>query len=342
MGKKAVKIVLACLVLVVVVAGAAAWHVLRVEDIPEQLEALDAQREPKDIVIPGMSEQRDLVFANLADKKTVLLVLGFQGMEEGRQINRALNRWTLPETTQGYMIGDAAGFGFLRNKLEKMIGFWNEETRFPLYLDFEGSVAGTFKLPKGHHGLVVLGPDLEVLLRHSGPMEESGIESLREMLGATEPPPGPTAPPFEVGTLSNESCAGKICALAFLGEPVSGKKLEDDDDETSEKEMLELMRRPAYHLAMSLRWMEKFDKEVSAVVVGSLEDVELADTWTLLEDSEQARKAFELAEDETALLVVDADGRLAFRESGVIPQWKLSRAYHVMGVKHDDKGRHRD
>jgi hypothetical protein len=344
MGKKVIKILLACLVLLVVVAGATAWKVLRVEEIPEQLEALDAQTEPRDIVIPGMSDQPDLVFAKLDGKTTVLLVVGFKGMDEGRLVHRALNRWTLPDTVQGYMIGDAAGFGFLREKLEKMIGFWGEEMRFPLYLDFEGSVTEAFKLPKGHHGLVVLGPDLDVLMRHSGPMEEAGIEGLREMLGASEPPPGPEAPTFEVGPLSNDTCAGKVCALAFLGEPVSGKDLpgEDDGKERSEEEMRELFRRPAYRMAMSIKRMEEFEKEVGAVVVGSLEDVEIADTWTRLEDSEQGRKAFEIADDETAFLVVDAEGRVAFRESGLIPSWKMSQATHVMGLKHRDHDHDRD
>lgn len=341
MGKKAVKIALAILVLLGVVVGATAWKVLHVEKIPETLEALDEQAEPRDIVIPGMSGGPDLVFATLEGKTTVLLVVGFQGMEEGRLIQRALNRWTLPETTQGYMIGDAAGFGLLKKKLEKWLVFWGEEMRFPLYLDFEGSVLEAFKLPKGHHGLVVLGPDMEVLLRHSGPVDEPGVEQLREMLGASEPEPGPAAPTFEVGPLSNDTCAGKVCALAFLGEPVSGKKLpgEDDGKERSEEEMLELFRRPAYRMAMTLTRMEEFEKEVGAVVVGSLEDVEIAEAWTHLENSAQGRKAFDLADDETALLVLDTEGRIAFRESGLIPSWKMSQAFHVMGVKHRDHGR---
>ena len=49
--------------------------------------------------------------------------------------------------------------------VEDFVRFFEKESRFPIYVDFEGAMMKTFKLVKGHHGFVVLGPEGEVLQR---------------------------------------------------------------------------------------------------------------------------------------------------------------------------------
>ena len=130
-------------------------------------------------------------------------------------------RWTYPDNVAGFAIGDAEGFGLLASKIEEFVGPMRPELRLPLYIDFEGAATKTFKLPKGHVGVVVLDPTGAVVYRHSGKMEPAEIEKLRGLLGASLPTPTP-APAFKVGELDNAACAGRTPSSSAARTKVSG------------------------------------------------------------------------------------------------------------------------
>ena len=232
---------------------------------------LTIEADPTEIVIEGLGDQPTLRLAELKGHHAFFVLVGAHSAKskEGEEINRALNRWIYPEGTTGYIIGDAEGFGLLRDKITKIMGNFAEEVRFPLYVDFEGVFMQTFKLPKGHHALVVLGPDGEPLFRHSGGVEGAGIDEVRELLGAQEPPPGPEPPAFSLGPLDHERCAQRTCAIAFLGEPVEQADVPGieggfagDDDEGFER-----MRNPSVRIVRTL--LPTRLEEADGVIVGS-------------------------------------------------------------------------
>ena len=159
--------------LMVVLAGATAWAFLHVEDIPEELET---PGDPASIEIPGVGSQPRLVVKDLQGAQAFFVSVGIQSWksEDGRRLNRALNRWVLPEQTQGFIVFDAEGLGFLQESAGKYMDVFGKETRFAMYGDFEGVVRDVFKLPQGHHGFVVLGPDGEIQLRKVGGVANEG------------------------------------------------------------------------------------------------------------------------------------------------------------------------
>ena len=330
-----VKIGLVALALLVVFGAVTAWRLFRVEGIPEVLEPIEA--DPTEIVIEGLGDQPTLRLAELKGHHAFFVLVGAHSAKskEGEEINRALNRWIYPEGTTGYIIGDAEGFGLLRDKITKIMGNFAEEVRFPLYVDFEGVFMQTFKLPKGHHALVVLGPDGEPLFRHSGGVEGAGIDEVRELLGAQEPPPGPEPPAFSLGPLDHERCAQRTCAIAFLGEPVEQADVPGieggfagDDDEGFER-----MRNPSVRIVRTL--LPTRLEEADGVIVGRISGLEL-ETWTSIAEDESARAAFEVAPDEAALVII-SEGRIAFFDRGLIPLYRWSAAADLLGIELDDR-----
>jgi predicted transcriptional regulator len=336
MRRPMVKLALGALALAVVLGGLALWRLFRVEDIPEQLEEVEA--DPAQIVIEGMGDQAPLRLRELQGRHAFFVLVGPHSAKsrEGETINRALNRWTYPETTVGFIIGDAEGFGVFREKITGMMEHFAEELRFPLYADFEGVFMQTFKLPKGHHALVVLGPEGEVLLRRSGGVEgDDDIEQVRTMLGASEPPPGPEAPTFSVGPLDQAHCAERICAIAFLGEAVARTDIpgidggfSGDDDEGFAK-----MRNPSIRIMRTL--LPTRLEKAEGVVVGRTSDLEL-ETWSTVDEAADARAAFDLAPDEAALVVIE-HGRISFFDRGLIALYRWSTAADLLGIDINDR-----
>ena len=83
---------------------------LRVEDLPEgELEAME--RSPDEVVLSSVGHGEDLRLADLRGQTSVLVFEGVQSMrsEQGKEVNRALNRWVLPEGTHGYIVWDGEG-----------------------------------------------------------------------------------------------------------------------------------------------------------------------------------------------------------------------------------------
>jgi predicted transcriptional regulator len=335
MRRRIVKLTLGALALVVVLGALAVWRLFRVEDIPEELEPIEA--DPAQVVIEGTGDQPALRLGELRGQHAFFVLIGAHSAKsrEGETINRALNRWTYPETTVGFIIGDAEGFGMFRDKITGIMEHFGQEVRFPLYVDFEGAFMQTFKLPKGHHALVVLGPDGEVLLRRSGGVEGDEIEEVRTMLGAAEPPQGPEAPPFAAGDLDRDRCAERTCAIAFLGEPVTRSDVPGIDGgfEGPEEEAFEKMRNPSIRIMRTL--LPTRLEQAEGVLVGRTSELEL-ETWSRVDDAPEARAAFELADDEAALVIIER-GRIRFFDRGVIPLYRWGTAADLLGVDLDDR-----
>ncbi|MFY0534963.1 hypothetical protein [Nannocystis pusilla] len=214
------KIALGLVLLVLILLGLVAWMLRsRAEEIPDELPAINvAEADPQKLVIPGSGGLGDLVLADLKGRTVYIIVEDRESMaaRESSAMSRAMARWSYPDTVSGFAVGDAEGFGLLASKIEEFIGPMRPELRLPLYIDFQGAITKTFKLPKGHVGIVVLDPAGAVVYRHSGKMEPAEIETLRGLLGATLPAP-PPAPTFKVGELDNAACAGRTCTFVFLG-----------------------------------------------------------------------------------------------------------------------------
>jgi len=332
-GTRRIAIVLVAVVLLLV--GGGAW-LLRVEDIPDVLPPV--QGDPTALTIPPLTGEPPLALGELAGKTAFFVVVGAQtgDSKEGQALNRALNRWSYPSTTVGYIVGDAEGFSVFRDRIVKVMEHFGAEMRFPLYVDFAGDFVRTFALPKGHHGFVVLGPDGSVLLRKSGGIEADGLAEVQAMLGATEAEPGPAAPALVVGPLDTASCTGgRACAIVFLGRDVARTDVPGIDDgfDGEDDEKMAQMQDAAVRLVSTMTKMELTSAQ--GVVVGRVADLELP-TWSRVDEAPEARAAFDLAPTDSALVVI-ADGRVEMRKVGLVRVYEWGRVADLLGVEIDDR-----
>lgn len=302
-------------------AGAAAWWFTRTEPIPEVLE--EVEEDPAVVEIPGLPGQPSLELAALKGKTAVFVVTGTWSAksDEGEATNRALSRWVLPEGTVGYVVADAGGMGVFSDRIEKTMTSYASEVRFPLYVDYDGVFVETFKLPKGHHGLVVLGPDGSIMQRHSGGLEGDALETLRTSLGAREPEPGPAMPEVEAGTLDASACAETTCAFVFTG-PRSVRRadipgirpggFEGDDDARLEK-----MLDPAVRNVTLARKMKL--SSTRGAFIGDVDPEISSEGWERVSwaDGARVRAALGVSEDEPSIVVYD-HGREVLRVEGLV------------------------
>lgn len=330
------KILLVLAVSLAALVGIGAW-LMRVEDIPDELPPI--QGDPLAVAIPPLGAQPPLELGKLTGKTAFFVVVGPQtgDSDEGEKLNRALNRWSFPKETVGYIVGDAEGFGMFQQKISETMQHFGAEMRYPLYVDFEGAFMRTFGLAKGHHGFVVLGPDGSVLERRSGGAEGEELARIQDLLGGAEPAPGAPAPEFAVADLDRATCSdGTPCALIFLARAVAaadvpGVKNGFDGDD---KEKIAKLRDP------SIRFVSTASKAklegARGVVIGQVHDIELPG-WQQVEHAPEARAAFEVAADEAAIVVIDGEGRVAVDERGVVPIYKWGRVADVLGVELNDR-----
>lgn len=335
--RRSVKVGLGVVVIAVAALSVGTWRLLRVEPIPEVLEPVE---NPASVRIPGVAGMQDLVFADLHGQTTFFVMVGVQSWtsDEGRGLNRAVNRWVLPESSKGYIIFDAEGLGLFRDKATKYMTQFGSETRFPMYGDFEGVFRRALKLPQGHHGFAVIGPEGDVVLRKSGGMSDPGeVEALRELLGAVEPPPGPAVPDFALAGLSDEACARRPCALLFLGDTVARGDVPKIDDgfEGEDEERWAQMDKPHVR-AVANALKLNLEGRALGVMVGTTENLDFPG-WKRETSASAVRGAFGVATDETSLLVLK-DGKIAFAASGKIPLFQLGQVSDLLGVefKFDD------
>ena len=202
-------------------------------------------------------------------------------------------------------------------------------------------------------GIVVLGPDGAVKLRHSGPPkkkadiktpEDDVLARLKEALGAQEPVLAP-APAFKLGELDNAACLGKTCVFVLLTAPVNKTQLPGveggfaGDMAASVKQMQDPNIRFAglvHDSDTKLAADEKAAAKVRAVLVGALEGLELRQ-WKTLPAAPELRAAFAIPEGQAALVVIDAEGKLAMRELGVVQMYKFGRLSDLLGVDLGDR-----
>jgi hypothetical protein len=258
---------------------------------------------------------------------------------EGRDLTRALDRWTYPPDVVGYSIGDAEGLGLLADKIEQeFVGPMRAESRWPLYVDFDGALLRTFKLPKGHIALLVLGPTGAVLLRHSGPADAARVEEIRAVLRASDPPAGPAAPEFSIGELNRERCRDPGCLLVFLGGPVSRADVPGIEGgfSGSMSEEFEQAKKPDVRsMSLLANGWDLAAAKVPFAVVGAVSGLELPG-GAVIESAPEARRAFSLEDGQPAMVVVQRDA-VPFREVGTIPFWKFGIVGHLLGIEARDR-----
>ncbi|MEM7152849.1 MAG: hypothetical protein AAF799_08400 [Myxococcota bacterium] len=323
--KTILKVIGVLVLIVVAILGAWAWVTLRVEEIPKELPRME--RSADDLDIPAVGSGDDLRLAELHGHKNVIIFEGFQSMrtEQGKEINSALNRWTIPENVKVHIVFDGEGMEMFKDKVSRFTDFFASEVRHPVYIDFKGEVLDVFKLVKGHHGIAVVDPEGKTILRNSGGFDKGQVEELREMLGASEPPPPQPAPPFSLAGLDNESCKQKPCIFIFMGKKVTRAEIPwiEGGFEGNRTDSMERMTRPEIRMAASA--MRLPIKKSHGLVVGELEGLDLKG-WQIVPDDAEARKAFELAPDDSALVVIDTQGRMVFKDKGFIPMYRWSLA----------------
>ena len=315
----------------------------RVEAIPEELDAIDvAEANPMDVVIPAQSNLPELALKDLSGHTSFFIIDSRESMEAGeaKQLKRQLDFWDFPDTVKGFGIADVEGFGLLSGKIQEVMDFIRPEARWPLYADFDGVMTRTFKMPKGHFGIVVMGPDGEVTMRHSGEADEGVVAKIKAALGATDPSPGEPAPTFTVGELDNEACKPKGCMLVFLGEKVALSDVpgvEEGGFEGSMMEAGEQMKKPAVRLVHRLiaYWHMK-GSELPGALVGEVENVAV-EGWTHAREAPDLRQTFAIPADESAMVVIDPEGRVAFKGTGSIPFYKFSTLRNFVKLPEGDK-----
>lgn len=331
MGRR-LKVLAIVLGLLGVVLGGTLWWFFRAEDIPDQLEAAE---DPMTLVIPGIGSQPTLDASLLEGKTTFFVFAGIASMraDEGQTINRALNRWDLPDSVQGFIVFDAEGLGFLAEKSEEYMERFSSETRYPTYGDFTGAFRKVFKMPRGHHGLVVVTAEGAVKMRKSGGAKnDADLDEIRALLGAEEPPPGPAVPQFALGAVSTEACGAEPCALMFLSRTVARKDIPGIEDgfEGEDEAKWDQMKLPAVRNVGSALKLKL--EGARGVVVGSLDNLELPDGWSVEADDADVRAAFGIEPDADAFLIL-RDGKVAFRGDGVIPMFELGRVSDLLGAE---------
>jgi hypothetical protein len=321
--------------LVVVVVGVGAWRLLRVDDVPEALPEME--RSPDELTLGSLTGAPDLKIAEQRGTTIFLVVIGPRSGEsrEGQALNRALNRWQFPDTTKGYIVADAEGAGLFSGKIEDFVRWFEKESRFPIYVDFEGATMETFKLTKGHHGFVAIGPDGQVLTRASGGVEGDALDEVRQILGATEPPDPDPAPEFTIGEWTLDRCRPRACGFIFLGDTVARTEIPGVEDgfDGDREEAFAKLDQPHIRLAGTAMKMDL--QGAPGAVIGTTTGLrELSEMgWSEVAAAPEARAAFGLEPSDTAFVIVDAQGRLAFREVGVVPMFKWGAAADLLGAE---------
>lgn len=320
-------------------AFAALLHALgaRVDPIPDQLPPVDPSVDVAALTLPG---QRDLETLRLGDLRgrVVVLFLADQGAVmslEGSGLRNALARWSLPDDVVGVEVAGMMDLpGFLRGQLEKMMGTIAAEWRFPMYLDYGGTFAEAFRIPKGHVGTVILGRSGEVLLRLAGDATVVERDQIQRLLGASEPPPAPRAPdltdlaPSLDPSLDHalDEAPGELL-LIFLDRPVRTAELMNSGM------MAMASALPDPSLRLLHQFAHAFDLRGSTrlIVVGELVG---SAPWAAgrVADRSALRTRLSIPEGEAAIVAIDRDGSLVGREHGKVALWKISLIAEAIGA----------
>jgi hypothetical protein len=319
-----------------------------VEDIPEVLEPIEEGVVLGDLELSGQGPMPALRLDELRGKQVLIVIEGKEsfGGDEGKRLRSALHRWTLPDNVVAISVGDAPiGAKIMSGKIEReFVGPMREEMKLPIYVDYGGSFTAAFSLPSGHFGFVLLDETGEVQMRLAGDATEEQITELAGLIGATEPPPGPPAPAFEIGELSSTSCANKYCVLVFLDRKVIRSDipgLEDGGFEGEMEQAFEQIRIPSIRLARVFAADWPTDRpDIAGVIVGEAEGWEVPG-WQFVTEAPEAREAFGIG-GAAGMVIVDPQGRVGFSSTGKIAFWKLAMAADLLGVEPKGFGKRHD
>ncbi len=330
-------------------AGGLAWSMWpTVEDIPEVLPPIEDDVVLGDLELSAQGPMPALKLAELRGKQVMIVIEGKEsfGGDEGKLLRRALHRWTLPDDVVALHVGDAPiGAKIMSGKIEReFVGPMREEMKLPIYVDYGGSFTSAFNLPSGHFGFVLLDEQGEVQMRLAGDATPEQVAELAELVGATEPPPGPAAPEFAIAELSTTSCADKHCVLVFLDRKVVRSDipgLEQGGFEGEMEQAFEQIRIPSVRLARVFAADWPTDRpDIAGVIVGQAEGWEVPG-WPVVADAPEAREAFGIGP-AAGMVILDPQGRIAFSETGKIAFWKLSVAADLLGIEPKRFGKRHD
>ena len=76
-------------------------------------------------------------------------------------------------------------------------------------------------------------------------------------------------------------------------------------------------------------------EKAQGLLVGELEGLE-AEGWERVDAAPSLREAFGLKADDAALIVVDKEGRVAFKQVGLVRFWQLGQAGELLGLEARD------
>ena len=296
-------------------------------EVTDDLPPLPADVDVRRLVLPPTAGQPGLDLGDHAGRRVFLLVADARSAMSmsGFRLRNALMRWRYPPSVVGFEVASFDGvMGKMASMMEPMMTSMGGMSRFPMSVDTEGTLVDAFSLPAGHLGLVILGEQGEVLLRRSGAVDDEALAAIARLLRASEPPPPPPAP--DVDWPSGIDGRPPI-AVAFLG----GTLREREVRGVSMFSMPTAMQDPTRRIVDQLDQRMAIPADVDIVVVGDLRGFADRD-WHRVEHGPALRRAFEVPDGEPGLVVIDGDGRLAFRETGLIDMWKLGFAAEALGA----------
>ncbi|MGB1699024.1 MAG: TlpA family protein disulfide reductase [Nannocystaceae bacterium] len=291
----------------------------------------------------ALSAQGDLptvTLASLRGAPAMFLVEGRESMEkqQSKSLKNALDRWEYPGDLKAFVVADGRPYRLipgLKNMASQFLDAMRPELRLPMYADFQGEVLDPLGVESGAFELVVLDAEGMVAHRHRGDASPEDIEKIREVLGAREPAAPPTAKPFRLGEIDNAACTAHGCVFVFLGEAVQRNEIPGIEpggfEGDREDAFAQLKKAPVRVLAqVATRWDYEKTPVRGAIVGDGPSD--LLPSWQHLPAASEAREAFGLSADSTALVTVDTQGRVAFLAEGSFPFWKLSQARQSVGL----------
>lgn len=347
--RKRLRILGLAALVVVLGAGSLAWAMWpNVEAIPEVLPPIEDHSKIASLELDAQGPLPAIKLGDLAGKKVLIVIEGKEsfGGDEGKQLRRALHRWTLPPPEQlvAISVGDAPiGAKLASSRIEReFVGPMRDEMKLPIYVDYGGSFTAAFNLPSGHFGFVLLDEQGEILMRLAGDATPEQVTELAGLLGAVEPPPGPPAPAFTIGALSNASCVDKHCVLVFLDRKVVRGDipgLEQGGFESDDMQaVFAQIQIPSVRLArvFATDWPTE-RSDIAGVIVGEAEGWEVPG-WEFVAAAPEARAALGVGE-QAGMVIVDPQGRVAFSETGKLSFWKLALAADILGVEPKGFGR---
>ncbi len=301
----------------------------------------DAAPAPVGGSLPAQGDLPQVDLASLRGAPALFVVEGRESMEKGqsKELKLALDRWSYPSNLRGFVVADGRPYRFipgLKDMASQFLDAMRPELRLPMYADFQGDALNPLGVESGAFELVVVDARGVVAHRHRGDAEPEDIEAIRLALGASEPPPPPAAPAFKIGELDNAACSDHGCIFVFLGARVERSEipgLKSGGFEGSREDAFAMLKKAPIRLLsqVATRW-DYEPTPIRGAIIGD-GPADLLPAWQHVPAAKEAREAFGIAPDTTALVTVDTQGRLAFLAEDSFPFWRLGRARESVGLR---------